>query len=94
VVQGNGSFTYTCETGTTCSDPTAVGVQCLATADCPTGDVCCLDANNVATCAATCGNGGTQLCDPTAATSGCPQGVPCQAGGADGLPGTQGTCGG
>ncbi|MGH7298077.1 MAG: hypothetical protein ACRELB_24265 [Polyangiaceae bacterium] len=98
---GGGGFTYACVSGSTC--PTSggggnppVGLQCTSTEACATGDVCCFDGTtNTATCAPTCnGNNTTQLCDPNAASSGCPQGQPCQAGGVDGLPQSQGTCGG
>ncbi|MGH7298076.1 MAG: hypothetical protein ACRELB_24260, partial [Polyangiaceae bacterium] len=73
-------------------DP-AVGLQCLATASCAAGQVCCLDGTkHVASCAASCSQW-PQLCDPGAADAGCLQGQ-CQPGGLDQLPPTQGNCNG
>ena len=63
-----------------CSGPTDTTLECAATADCNGGAVCCLTTvnHNVARCAQACAPGDfAQLCDPKAATSGCPAGKAC-----------------
>ena len=71
-----------------------VALTCAATADCGTGQVCCLAASGKnSSCAGNCGGKNTQLCDPAAANNGgCPQGTTCKAGGITGLPMTYGSC--
>ena len=63
-----------------CSGPSDTTMQCAATADCNAGTVCCLTTanHNIARCAQACAQGDFgQLCDPKAATSGCPAGKTC-----------------
>jgi hypothetical protein len=85
-------------TGTTCPGPGDVTLRCAASADCPSGQVCCLEAQQsggLAQCQSQCN--GAQLCDPSAPSSGCPQGRQCRTdngGGAPQLPGNIGVCGG
>lgn len=93
ISQNNGQSVFTCQNGMTCTDPNDLGLRCTTAADCPMGDVCCFDNNTkIASCTATCGDGNTQLCDPKAMRSGCPQGQQCSAGGGDNLPQNLGTC--
>lgn len=98
VTPGDGGmgFAFTCESASTCSaGGNGVALQCAATADCPMGQVCCIDAAGMSSsCATMCGAGGGQLCDPNAPNNGgCPQGTTCQTGQVDALPMSYGTCG-
>ncbi|HSQ61787.1 MAG TPA: hypothetical protein VLM85_01180 [Polyangiaceae bacterium] len=104
------AWTYGCVDGTTCpvlaGGPNGAGVQgtalgCSGAANCTGGDVCCVfeNANKqvVSACQATCPAGGAQLCDPTAASSGCAAdaGACSSANISDwGLPKGYATCGG
>lgn len=81
-------FLFTCASGSACpnlaggKDPTALG--CSSAANCPTSTVCCIrdDGNRIwSECSATCTDTGSitaaQLCDPNAASTGCPTSDPC-----------------
>lgn len=75
-------------------------LKCSTTADCASGQVCCVQragAQNVSVCSATgCTSSQAQLCDPLAPASGCPSGASCSSNniGDWRLPGAFGTCGG
>ena len=98
---GNNMTAYGC--ATTCpgidagADTTAL--KCSSQANCAVGTVCCVSqtGNNGATseCKATCGGNEAQLCDLTAAVSGC-TGTTCSKNniGDWNLPQTYATCGG
>ena len=76
-------------------------LKCTSAANCAAGTVCCVSkVNNGATseCLTSCGGGGgggdtAQLCDPSAATTGCAAAQPCSSKNVDewGLPPTFGT---
>lgn len=88
---GAANATYTCATGS-CGkivldggdaaaangngDVTALG--CTATANCPSGSICCIhqppNGGVVSECTVgnSCGKNAAQLCDPSAAVTGCP----------------------
>ena len=86
-------FTASC--GTTCQAK-ETALECTGAANCPSGKVCCVESSSgTATSAcrtAPCSQ--AQLCDPTAAVSGCAKDEPCVATKiADfALPATFGTC--
>ncbi len=97
-------FSYACYSG---SCPVTGGggggmstaLSCSGAANCPANTVCCVtqtQSGAASSCAATCNQNGAQLCDPNAASSGCPQGVACSSRniGDWGLPNGFATCGG
>ncbi len=78
-------------------------LKCTGAANCAAPTVCCVSSvNNGATseCKTTCDGGGggdtAQLCDPSAAVTGCAAAQPCSSRNIDewGLPASFGTCGG
>jgi hypothetical protein len=104
-----GAFSYQCVVGDVCPDvdagipkPTALG--CTSTATCTNGNVCCVRPNDlmvgpqghISECRGMCDSDDGQLCDPSAATSGCAASAPCSSANVTswGVPSTFGTCGG
>jgi hypothetical protein len=100
-------FVFGCATGSGC--PTRAGAKspialaCSSAANCPASTVCCLkdDGNTIRSeCAATCVDSSNvttaQLCDPSAATTGCPSSDPCSSDNINDwkLPNGFATCGG
>jgi len=81
-------------------DTNVASLKCTASANCTTGQVCCIQntaAGASSECKASCGGGEEQLCDPNAPDGGgCPQSDPCSNDGVGdfGLPKTFGICGG
>lgn len=75
-------------------------LKCSSQANCPANTVCCVretgSGNAASECKPSCGNNEAQLCDPKAASTGCPQQDPCDNDNIDdwGLPRTYATCGG
>jgi hypothetical protein len=95
-------YSYACVMGNSCPMPMNGGtnaLQCSSAANCAAGTVCCVSQNGQTTtssCKATCGNNDAQLCDPTAAMTGCSASAPCSNNnvGDWGLPPSYATCGG
>lgn len=97
---------FACIGGTTCPAPDAGGggsstaLRCSGAANCPAGTACCVYETNgvvAADCKPSCGKSEAQLCDPTAATSGCAPGSgACSSKNISdwGLPHGYATCGG
>jgi hypothetical protein len=102
VDQVNFGTQATCVDGTTCPATGGTTLRCTSSADCGGASVCCLSqvgGGAVAECKTSCGvaggNGNGQLCDLSAASSGCPQGLQCQRPSGDvPLPDGLGVCGG
>ena len=80
-------------------DNATSALACSAAANCAAGTVCCVQrsqAGATSACKASCADGEAQLCDPSAAVSGCAPGTTCSSNniGEWGLPRTYATCGG
>ena len=79
-------------------------LRCTSAANCAAGTVCCVSTVNngaASECKTSCSGGGgggdtAQLCDPSAATTGCAAAQPCSSMNISdwGLPSTFATCGG
>lgn len=74
-------------------------LKCSGAANCPANTKCCVRQTNggaASECKADCNGNEAQLCDPNAATDGCPQQDPCSNDniGDWGLSNAYGTCGG
>lgn len=104
-VPGPANSAYGCVAASDAGCPQPAGggdvtsLKCSAQANCPTNTVCCVRQTNngaASECKASCNNNEAQLCDPKAATTGCPQQDPCSNNniGDWGLPNTYATCGG
>jgi len=100
--------TYACVDGPSCplldgggGGGQGTALQCSGAANCPQGTVCCVfeqpNKQVASACQQTCANNQAQLCDPTAAVSGCAAdaGACSSANVSDwGLPKGYATCGG
>ena len=101
-------FLFDCASGSGCptnpaANNDATALACSSAANCPPSTVCCVNDNGRrvwSQCQTACTSGSgvqsAQLCDPTAATTGCPTSQPCSSNsiGDWGLPRGFATCGG
>lgn len=72
-------YGYACMNGSSCPGG-ATALKCSSSANCAVPSVCCISSSGEAassSCKATCSAGEKQMCDPNAATSGCPNGKTC-----------------
>lgn len=103
-VTGAGDTAFACVAAATCPQPAGGGdtaaLKCSGAANCAAGTVCCVrdvNGNAASECKASCGNNEAQLCDPKAASTGCPAADPCSSKDIRDwgkLPSTFATCGG